>query len=218
VRHAKVAMSYQPEQGLATAVRSFRGDFTEFILCTRDVHGLFSNVAGVISAHHINILGAHVYTTKKGLAIEVYRLATPPGGDDEHDIVWDELRASLLSVLRGERSVDEILKRRGRPLRIMPQPWLKPESVSVTNEESDFYTIVDVAANDRLGLLHDLTRVIAEHDFEIYISKASVVLDQVADTFYLKDREGRKIHDPERLAALQRDLLAAAQGARSAGG
>jgi [protein-PII] uridylyltransferase len=218
VRHARVAMSYEPEQMLATAVRSFRGDFTEFILCTRDVHGLFSNVAGVISAHHINILGANVYTTRKGLALEVYRLTTPPGGDDEHTIVWDELRASLLSVLRGERSVDEILKRRGLPLRVMPQPWRKPESVSITNEESDFYTIVDVAANDRLGLLHDLTRVIAEHDFEIYISKASVVLDQVADTFYLKDREGRKIHDPERLAALERDLLVAAQGARSADG
>jgi len=217
VRHAQVAMRYDRAQPLATAVRSFRGDFTELILCTRDVHGLFSNVAGVISAHHINILGAHVYTTKEGLALEVYRLTTPQGGEDEHAIVWDELRASLASVLRGEKSVDEILRRRGRPVRAMP-PWHKPESVSVTNEESDFYTIVDVAANDRLGLLHDLTRVIAEHDLEIYISKASSVLDQVADTFYLKDREGRKIHEPERLAALQRDLLAAAQGAQGVRG
>lgn len=214
VRHAQVAMNYDRAQPLATAVRSFRGDFTELILCTRDVHALFSNVAGVISAHHINILGAHVYTTKDGLALEVYRLTTPPGGEDEHTIIWDELRASLVSVLRGEKSVDEILRRRGRPVRAMPQPWRAPESVTVTNEESDFYTIVDVAANDRLGLLHDLTRVIAEHDLEIYISKAASVLDQVADTFYLKDREGRKIHDPERLAALQRDLLAAARGAR----
>jgi [protein-PII] uridylyltransferase len=218
VRHARVALSYDPASLLATAVRSFRGDFTEFILCTADVHGLFSNVAGVISAHHINILGAHVYTTKKGVALEVYRLTTPPGGEDEHAIVWEELRRSLVSVLRGEQRVDEILRRRGRPLRAMPQPWRKPESVTVTNEESDFYTIVDVAANDRLGLLHDLTRVIAEHDLEIYISKASSVLDQVADTFYLKDREGRKIHEPERLAALQRDLLEAARGARSSGG
>ncbi|HVN40532.1 MAG TPA: [protein-PII] uridylyltransferase [Myxococcota bacterium] len=214
VRHAQVGMHYDRAQTLVTAVRSFRGDFTELILCTRDVHGLFSNVAGVISAHHINILGAHVYTTKDGLALEVYRLTTPPGGEDEHAIVWHELRDSLVAVLRGERSVDEILRRRGRPVRAMPQPWRKPEIVSISNEESDFYTIVDVAANDRLGLLHDLTRVIADHDLEIYISKASSVLDQVADTFYLKDREGRKIHDPDRLEALQRDLLAAAQGSR----
>jgi [protein-PII] uridylyltransferase len=218
VRHAQVAMNYRHEDLFATAVRTFRGGVTELILCTRDVHGLFSNVAGVISAHHINILGAHVYTTTKGLALEVYRLTTPQGGDDEHAIVWEELRASLASVLRGERSVDDILKRRGRPLKSMPQPWLAPETVSVSNEESDFYTIVDVAANDRLGLLHDLTRVIAEHDLEIYISKASSVLDQIADTFYLKDREGKKIHDEERLAALREDLLAAARGTRSAGG
>jgi [protein-PII] uridylyltransferase len=213
VRHALVAMRYDRAETLATAVRSFRGGFTELILCTRDVHGLFSNVAGVISAHHINILGAHVYTTRDGLALEVYRLSTPPGGDDEHAIVWSELQASLTAVLRGERSVDDILRRRGRPVRAMPQPWRAPESVTLSNEESDFYTIVDVAANDRLGLLHDLTRVIADHDLEIYISKASSVLDQVADTFYLKDREGRKLHDAERLAALERDLLAAARGA-----
>ena len=56
--------------------------------------------------------------------------------------------------------------------------------------------------------------MIAEHDLEIYISKASSVLDQVADTFYLKDREGRKIHDAESLDSLRRDLLVAAQGAR----
>lgn len=218
VRHAQVAMRYDRAQPLATAVRSFRGDFTELILLTRDVHGLFSSVAGVISAHHINILGAYVYTTKDGLALEIYRLSTPPGGEDEHAIVWEELCASLASVLRGERSVDEIMRRRGRPVRAMPRPWRKPESVSIGNEESDFYTIVDVAANDRLGLLHDLTRVIADHDLEIYISKASSVLDQVADTFYLKDREGRKIHDPERLAALERDLLEAARGAQDTRG
>jgi [protein-PII] uridylyltransferase len=217
VRHAQVAMAYRPEDLLRTSVRSFRG-VTELILCTRDVHGLFSNVAGVISAHQINILGAHVYTTAKGLALEIYRLTTPPGGEEEGAIVWEELQASLASVLRGERSVDEILRRRGRPLRAMPQPWLQPESVSITNEESDFYTIVDVAANDRLGLLHDLTRVIADHDLEIYISKASSVLDQIADTFYLKDRDGRKIHDEERLDALREDLLAAARGTRGPGG
>ncbi|MBS1106501.1 MAG: bifunctional uridylyltransferase/uridylyl-removing protein, partial [Deltaproteobacteria bacterium] len=64
------------------------------------------------------------------------------------------------------------------------------------------------------GLLYDLTRTLAEHDLEIYISKATTVLDQIADTFYVKDtREAgfQKLSDPERIAALQRALLDAAQ-------
>ena len=104
----------------------------------------------------------------------------------------------------------ELLQRRGRPVGtvIAPSPR-QPEEVEISNEESDFYTIVDVLANDRLGLLHDLTRVIAEHGYEVYISKAGKVLDQVSDTFYLKDAEGRKISDEGAIEALRRDLLAA---------
>ena len=85
-------------------------------------------------------------------------------------------------------------------------------TVEVSNEESDFYTVVDVTADDRLGLLHDLVRTIADHGLEIYVSKATTILDQVADTFYLKDGKRRKILDEERLERLRRDLLAAAEG------
>jgi [protein-PII] uridylyltransferase len=89
--------------------------------------------------------------------------------------------------------------------------------VTVSKDESDFYTIADVMANDRLGLLYDLTSVIARHGLEIYISKAATVLDQVRDTFYLKDAGGKKLTDPAAIERLRADLLAAAQ-ARDAGG
>jgi [protein-PII] uridylyltransferase len=90
--------------------------------------------------------------------------------------------------------------------------------VSASNEESDFYTIVDVAADDRLGLLHDLTRTIAEHGCEIYISKAARIRDQVTDTFYLKDAEGKKLQDAEAIERLRLDLLEAARSGEAAGG
>jgi len=124
---------------------------------------------------------------------------------------WQEFLKSLERVLRGEIDVTELRKGRGRPIGgigIAPSPR-QPEAVEISNEESDFYTIVDVLANDRLGLLHDLTRVIAEHGYEVYISKAGKVLDQVSDTFYLKDAEGLKISDEGAIDALRRDLLAA---------
>ena len=86
----------------------------------------------------------------------------------------------------------------------------------MTNSESDFYTIADVVADDRAGLLHDLTEVIARHGLEIYISKAATVLDQVSDTFYLKDAEGQKVYDEDLLSELRKDLLAAVSHASAA--
>jgi [protein-PII] uridylyltransferase len=216
-RHARVVLSLEPGQVMATARREMRGDFTEFIVCTEDRHGLYANVAGVLTANDINILGAYVYSTRNGLALEVYRVSTPSGGPDERRFAWEQLERSLEKVLTGEAQVADLLTRRLRA----PggeRPSGSPGTVSVSNEESDFYTIIDVAADDRLGLLHDLTRTIAEHGYQIYISKAAKIRDQVTDAFYLKDGEGKKLADTEAIERLRLDLLAAAQaGAKDQG-
>ncbi|MBW2267514.1 MAG: [protein-PII] uridylyltransferase [Deltaproteobacteria bacterium] len=217
-RHAGVLLGLEPEQAFRTARREMRGGFTEFILCTKDVHGLYSNVAGTLTAYDINILGAHVYSTRDGHALEVYRVSTPAGGEGERRLVWDEIEASLARVLAGDLDVADLLVRRGRRVGAEAAHLPSPSSVSTTNEESEFYTIVDVSADDRLGLLHDLTRTIAEHGFEIYISKASQSRDQVTDTFYLKDAHGKKVADGPALETLRCDLLAAAQPSEDGSG
>jgi len=211
VRHAQVVYAVDQETGFSTAVREMRGDFSEFILCTTDRHALYANVAGILAAHDINILGSHVYTSRSGLALEVYRVATPEGGETAREQTWSDFHESLAALLSDKLDVDELLRRRGRPVGVTRSPTKVPGSVTITNDDSDFYTIADIAANDRLGLLHDLTRVIAEHEFEIYISKAATTLDQVTDTFYLKDRSGKKITDPEKIESLRADLCEVVQ-------
>ncbi len=210
-RHAQVLLAVDRERGFATAVREMRGGFSEFILCTSDRHALYANVAGTLTAHDINILGSHVYTTRSGLALEVYRVATPSGGETAREQTWSDFEDSLAGILRDEIDVRTLLRRRGRPVGVTRSPTRAPGSATISNDESDFYTIADVTANDRIGLLHDLTRVIAEHGLEIYISKAATTLDQVTDTFYLKDRNGKKITDAVEIEALRRDLCAAIQ-------
>jgi len=217
-RHALVVLALDADTPMTTAYRRMRGGFTEFILCTRDVHGLYSNVAGTLTAHGINILGAHVYTSRSGLALEVYRVDTPAEGEEEERLVWMDFERSLDRVLREEVRVDALLARRGRPLGTPRGFRTEPTRVEVSNEVSDFYTVVDVVADDRLGLLHDLTRVIAEHGLEVYISKAGRVLDQVSDTFYLKDEEGRKITDSALIESLSEDLRSVAERDGRAGG
>jgi [protein-PII] uridylyltransferase len=205
-RHAQVVLAFDEDIGFSTAVREMRGEFSEFILCTADRHALYANVAGTLAAHDINILGSHVYTSRSGLALEVYRVVTPSGGETAREQTWADFHESLAALLSGNIEVEALLRRRGRPVGVTRSPTKVPGTVTITNDDSDFYTIADIAANDRLGLLHDLTRVIAEHGFEVYISKAATTLDQVTDTFYLKDRSGKKIMDLEEIESLRADL------------
>jgi [protein-PII] uridylyltransferase len=213
-RHAQVVLRYGDGRPFTTAFREMRGDFTEFILCTGDVHRLYGTVAGTLTACGLNILGSHVYTTRSGLALEVYRLSTPEGGSEERGMGWRELEDRLGAALSGEAEVGEWLRSRRRPIGVGSVPSEEPPVVEVSNEESDFYTIADVTANDRIGLLFDLATAIGELDFEIYISKASTIRDRAADTFYLKDREGLQVKDSLKLAELQARLFEAAQGRR----
>jgi [protein-PII] uridylyltransferase len=216
-RHALVVLAYTPERLVSTSARALPGDISEFLLYTRDVHALYSMVSGVLSAKGLNILGSHVYTTRSGLALEVYRVETPAGGPEEQREVWRAVESMLHAVLSGVVRIEELLRGRRRPVGRAPVPSPRPPEVVVSNEESDFYTIVDVSAEDRLGLLYDLTRTIAQHGYEIYISKIATVMDHIADTFYLKDAEGKKISDPVRLTSLRKDLLRAARGEEERG-
>jgi [protein-PII] uridylyltransferase len=217
-RHAMVVIRYADRNLMSTSFREMRGDFTEFILCTRDTHGLYAMVTGVLTASRFNILGSHVYTSRAGFAVEVYRLSTPSGGREERELAWRELEDALEMVLNGDRDVaDMIADRRPRRGRKQLPSRLAP-SVFISNEESEFYTLVDVTANDRIGLLHDLTESISHHGFSVFISKAATILDQVKDTFYLKDENGKKILDSEKLRKLHDDLLEAVAPPRDLGG
>ena len=184
-----------------------KGGFTEFIVCTQDQHGLYSQVAGVMTACGLNILGSHVYTTRGGLALEIYRTHTPSGGPDERRRLWKEVEEHLESVLTGATSVEDLVRRRRRPVGLTRPPSPKSARVIISNTESEFYTLVDVIADDRLGLLYDVTRTIGEQGYEIYISKAATIKDQVNDTFYLKDSNAKKIKDPASLERLRDALL-----------
>ena len=210
--HARVALRYREGRTFTIAFREMRGDFTEFILCTRDLHGLYGMVAGTLAACGLNILGSHVYTTRSGLALEVYRLSTPSGGPKELELAWKELERRLDAVLTGKVTVESLLQARRRPAGAHGPLAQPPPVVAVSSDESEFYTIADVSANDRIGLLYDLASTIGDLDLEVYISKAATIRDQVTDTFYLKDRKGAQIREPAKLDEIRSRLYQAALG------
>ncbi len=210
-RHARVVMRFAEGGLMSTSFREMRGDFSEFILCVKDTRALYSKVAGVLTSLQLNILGSHVYTSRSGFALEIYRLTTPKGGREEIEMAWSEFEEALQRVLSCQEEVENMVEIRRGARRHRKLPSQGKTSVVISNDESDFYTIADVTADDRIGLLYDLTTAISDCGLNIYVSKAATILDQVTDTFYLKDDAGKKVIDPERIDALRSALLEAAE-------
>lgn len=211
-RHGLVLFSLRPDRRFATSVRELRSELSEFIIWTGDQHGLFADVAGALTACGIDIIGTHVYTTRTGLALEVYRVSSPPGEPEDRRERWERLDRVLDDVLTKRVAVADLIARQRRPVGKEKPPLQSPPIVVVRNDVSDFYTVIDITADDRRGLLHDLTRTLSEQGLEIYVSKATTVLDQVADTFYVKSAGQKRLTDPQAIAKVREALLAAAAG------
>jgi [protein-PII] uridylyltransferase len=81
-----------------------------------------------------------------------------------------------------------------------------PTEVQIDNETSDRFTIIDVFADDRQGLLYVITRTIFELGLSVHGARISTRLDQVADVFYVSEADGKKIQDHGRLEAVRAAL------------
>jgi [protein-PII] uridylyltransferase len=87
-----------------------------------------------------------------------------------------------------------------------------PPVVRITNDDSDFHTIVDVEGTDRPGFLHDVTRTLSAQDLDIAMSRVSTRATRVSDAFYVTEN-GHKITDPDRQEQIERALLQAIEPA-----
>jgi len=81
--------------------------------------------------------------------------------------------------------------------------------VLIDNNSSDKFTIIEVFAHDRLGLLFTISRTLFELELSVSVAKIGTYLDQVVDVFYVTDRSGKKLTDEARLSQVTGRLLEA---------
>ncbi|MDW7712042.1 MAG: [protein-PII] uridylyltransferase [Deferrisomatales bacterium] len=189
--------------------------YTEVLLLTRDRPGLFACIAGLLAAHRINVLSAVLNTRRDGWALDALHLSSPLGGvlEDPRCARWQE---DLRAVLRGEASFEGAVggKLQRPPGLPRPRPRLPPR-VALDNAASRRFTVVDLKAADRLGLLYDVSRTFASQGLTIRLAKIATNIEQVSDSFYVERVEGGKLLDPEAARTLEHALLAALAGTGS---
>jgi len=192
-----LAVEQHPERG-----------YTALILSTLDHPGLFSQIGGVLAANGVNILGAQIYTNSNGEVIDTLQVNLPGKRLLDKAERLRRLRADLEAVIEGRVRVAELVRRRKQPdfMTSRPKPRMA-NRVEIDNAISDDYTVIDIFAHDRLGLLYHITRTLTELGLYIDVSKISTRIDQAADTFYVKDIFGTKITREDKLDEIRQRLL-----------
>src|SRR5262249_36300341 len=172
------------QPAVSTQLITFRErDFTEFAVCTRDRPGLFSMFSGVLAAHGMNILAARIDTSRDGVALDAFRVSHE-GGDDTVDRErWERVDHTLRQVLSGTRDVEALVAGSSRPSVLSKKRRPVPTRVEFDNDVSAAYTVVDVYAADRVGLLFTITNCLYHLWVQIHLAKITTMVNEVLDVF-----------------------------------
>jgi [protein-PII] uridylyltransferase len=170
-----------------------------------DRAGLLSMIAGALTLAGLSILTAQVFTTDDGVAVDLFEVEgafEAVVGEDR----WREVRGTLRRAIEGRLSLDHGVRAKRAHY---PDPRHDvPVRVTVDDDASDVFTVVEVGAPDRLGLLFDVTSTLAELELDVHLAKVATYGARVVDVFYVRDSLGRKVEDPRRVAELEAALRA----------
>jgi [protein-PII] uridylyltransferase len=181
--------------------------FTNFTIATMDIPALFAKITGVMAANGINILGAQIHTGSNGKALDTLQVNSPQGFVITDQNRWNRILTDMQSVIEGKVWVKNLVeKRKQAGFTDTKQKPKFPTRVEIDNEVSVDYTVIDIYAHDKVGLLYSITATLSELGLYIGVSKISTKVDQVADVFYVRDIFGHKITSEEKLAEIKSRL------------
>ena len=170
--------------------------------------GCFHRIAGTLAALRMDILSAGICTTRDGTAIDAFRVTDNDYEGEVPQIRLDEVAAKIRDVLARKTTVEKLQTQRNQYVLATARDVseLKPRVV-IDNDCSRAFTVIDVFAYDRPGLLYALTRALHELDLSIQLARIGTHWDQVVDVFYVTDFNDRKIRSGEVTDRIRTRLL-----------
>jgi [protein-PII] uridylyltransferase len=207
----RVIQQYREGEVIVEGEYSGETDTVDYRIITHEniVPGCFHKATGVLTAKGLEILSAQISTSRSGMAIDAFRVrdADYAGAIPEERI--EEVESAVRDALSGRVEIGQLFKKnrrihaRGSGASISELP----NRVVIDTQSSDDYTVIDVFAHDRPGLLYTISRALFELGLSVALAKISTHLDQVVDVFYVTEQAGRKIRDDERLRDIQATLI-----------
>jgi [protein-PII] uridylyltransferase len=184
------------------------GDVERLTIVTADRPGILSLVAGTLAVHNVTVLGGSAFTRDDGVAIEVMYVADGLGHEiDERR--WARVAEAVPQALAGTFPIDERLAETRSAYASLTQPAPIATTVAVDNVASDLYSIVEVTAADRLGLLYAITHALHSLSLDIHVAKVDTIGSEVVDAFYVRRENGRRVEAPDEISRIRQRVIGA---------
>lgn len=206
--HLKLFSKISPRHNFNFLAKTHIGeDYYEIVICGADKETIFSDITGVLSYFDFNILSADINTRKDGKFIDTFFINHIYRKIDGN-IDWHKLRNTFYNVFNGNISLEQMFRKKINKESLYKKTAPRvSSSVEIYNNLSDEFTVIEIQALDRKGLLYDIGRIFNKFGINIFSSKITTQGNKAYDTFYVKYENGEKIKSLLAIKRIKRNIV-----------
>jgi len=178
-----------------------------------DRPGLFEKITGALAVTGLNILGARAVTRQDDLAIDVFYVEGENGGIVEDPTIREFFENTLTNFITDqdcpEQQISAHRKKKEKSKTFSTSDKFGatiPPQVDVYRDISLGRTIVEVRAADRIGLLHLLSKHIADAGFNILFARIATEQGIATDIFNIEPLDKGSVPAPRAFLDLREKL------------
>ncbi|WP_420263702.1 [protein-PII] uridylyltransferase [Candidatus Magnetominusculus dajiuhuensis] len=164
------------QSGCAISLEKHRDDTLGITIVAADRPGLLSGIVGVLSSRMFNIVSLRTFNSlDTGFIIDRIELSNVSA------LWWDGLE----QLLKEEITAVAMGKKTPAIRQYPTKKSIFRPMLEVDNESKVQYTIFEIMAADRVGLLYDITRIFANNSLNILLARVTTESDLAHDVFYV---------------------------------
>lgn len=171
--------------------------------------GIFHRVTGALTGQGLEILAAEIHSLADRLCLDRFYVQDGDYAGEPPPERCTTVTRAIVQALTNDGAQPPTFRRtwQDRPGSRSQNLTDLPIKVRIDNTTSDLFTIIDVFAHDRPGLLYRITRTLFELGLSVATARIGTYLDQVVDVFYVTDASGSKIQEDDRIQAIRKRVL-----------
>ncbi len=209
IAHLSAIPSLTPERPRVESTYNRELKVCEYSLIAFDsvASGIFMKMTGVLAAKGLRVLDAQIVTRPDGIVVDTFLVKDHDFSGEPTPARLDKVGKAIVGVLTGEVSIEALMKQNQRVSFRSRMPIRQHRTeVNIDNETSDHFTVIDVFADDKQGLLHEIAQTLYGLGLSVHSARIGTRLDQVVDVFHVTERNGNKVEDAGTRESIQTRL------------
>ena len=174
---------------LVSARPQIESETAQFLICSPDSERFLSDVTAGFDHENINIIDARVHKARSGLVMMIVVVLM----EKSILINEDQLASSTLRIRK--QLLDTQPKLRAKRKHLAPRMKHFPIATEIKfhSDPDRRYTVMEVTAQDRPGLLHQVANVLVHCKARLVNARVSTFGEKAEDVFLLHDSDGGEI-------------------------